>query len=72
MSGSLIMTSKSKRDFSERYNYAIDVANAIADLHTIESYNQGMFSAVVHGKSLVFVNTILTKYFFLNDLAPEI
>ena len=37
------------KNFHQRLIYALDVANAITDLHTIDSYKNGKFSAVVHG-----------------------
>ena len=54
-----------KMHFFRRLEYAVDVANAIADLHTIEGYNNGMYSAVVHGKitrskALVSISNITT------------
>lgn len=39
------------KKFLQRLKYAYQVANAISDLHTIASYEDGRFSAVVHGKS---------------------
>ena len=38
-------------DSTERLKYAVDVANAITDLHTIESFHDGVYSAIVHGKT---------------------
>jgi hypothetical protein len=35
--------------FLQRLKYAYQVSNAISDLHTIDSYKDGRFSAVVHG-----------------------
>lgn len=47
------------KKYLKRLKYAVDVANAIADLHTIESYKDGMFSAIVHGESNHYTNDSL-------------